>query len=88
MKNKKALLALSLVLVLGASLIAGGTLAWFSDTDEVTNTFTVGSVEIVQNETNADGTEFNNCVFAHAVSSNCFTSPVYGVSSVCHAISR
>lgn len=51
MKNKKALLALALVLVLGTTLVAGGTLAWFSDTDEVTNTFTVGSIEITQNET-------------------------------------
>lgn len=58
MSNKKKILALSLVLALGATLMVGGSLAWFSDTDEVTNTFTVGSVEIVQNETNADGTEF------------------------------
>lgn len=58
MSNKKKILALSLVLALGATLMVGGTLAWFSDTDEVTNTFTVGSVEIEQNETNKDGSEF------------------------------
>lgn len=58
MKNRKALLALALVLILGTTLVAGGTLAWFSDTDEVTNTFTVGSVEIVQNETDAYGNPF------------------------------
>ena len=58
MRNKKIALALSLVLAMGATLMVGGSLAWFSDTDETTNTFTVGSVEIVQNETNADGTEF------------------------------
>lgn len=50
MKNKKLILALSFVLALGATMVAGGSLAWFSDTDEATNTFTVGSVEIVQNE--------------------------------------
>ena len=50
MKNKKIVLALSLVLALGATLMVGGSLAWFSDTDEATNTFTVGSVEIEQVE--------------------------------------
>lgn len=59
MKNKKIILALSLALALGATMVAGGSLAWFSDTDEATNTFTVGSVEIVQNETNKDGTPFS-----------------------------
>lgn len=48
--KKKGILALSLVMALGATLMVGGSLAWFSDTDEATNTFTVGSVEIVQNE--------------------------------------
>lgn len=56
MKNKKIVLALSLVLALGATMVVGGSLAWFSDTDEATNTFTVGSVEIVQKETGKDGT--------------------------------
>lgn len=58
MKNKKLALVLCLVAVLGATMVVGGSLAWFSDTDEITNTFTVGSVEIVQNETNQDGTAF------------------------------
>ncbi len=48
--KKKGILALSLVMALGATLMVGGSLAWFSDTDEATNTFTVGSVEIVQVE--------------------------------------
>ncbi len=48
--KKKSILALSLVAALGATMMVGGSLAWFSDTDEATNTFTVGSVEIVQNE--------------------------------------
>lgn len=50
MKNRKIILALSLALTLGATMVVGGSLAWFSDTDEATNTFTVGSVEIMQNE--------------------------------------
>lgn len=48
--KKKIVLALSLVMALGATLMVGGSLAWFSDTDEATNTFTVGSVEIEQVE--------------------------------------
>lgn len=47
---KKKILALSLVVAMLAIAIVGGTLAWFTDTDEVTNTFTVGSVKIEQNE--------------------------------------
>lgn len=50
MKNRKIIFALSLALALGATMVVGGSLAWFSDTDEATNTFTVGSVEIEQVE--------------------------------------
>ena len=46
---KKKLLVASLVVALIA-IAVGGSLAWFMDTDEVTNTFTVGSVDIEQNE--------------------------------------
>ena len=42
---KKKILALSLAVALLA-IVVSGTLAYFSDTDEVTNTFTVGSVKI------------------------------------------
>lgn len=48
--KKKSILALGLIVALGATMMVGGTLAWFSDTDEATNTFTVGSVEIEQVE--------------------------------------
>ncbi|MBE6973776.1 MAG: hypothetical protein E7440_07935 [Ruminococcaceae bacterium] len=48
--KKKSVLALSLVMALGATMMVGGSLAWFSDTDETTNTFTVGSIEIEQVE--------------------------------------
>lgn len=50
MKNKKIILALSLIAALGATMMVGGSLAWFTDTDEATNNFTVGSVEIKQHE--------------------------------------
>lgn len=48
--KKKGIIALCLIAAIGAALTVGGTLAWFSDSDEATNTFTVGSVEIEQNE--------------------------------------
>lgn len=43
---KKKILALCLVVVLAATAIIGGTMAYFSDTDTATNKFTVGNVEI------------------------------------------
>ena len=42
---KKKILTLALVLALVAIMV-GGSLAYFTDNDEVTNTFTVGSVKI------------------------------------------
>lgn len=55
MKKKIALMATSLVLV--AALAVGGTLAYLTSQDSVTNTFTVGKVEIKLDEAkaNADG---------------------------------
>lgn len=48
--STKALVALlALVLVIGCSL--GGSLAWLVDKDEVTNTFTVGDINILLTET-------------------------------------
>lgn len=52
--TKKKVLSLALVMALLAIALVGGSLAWFSDTDEATNTFTVGSVEIVQYEQQHD----------------------------------
>lgn len=46
---KKKLVVFSLVLALVA-IAVGGTLAYFMDEDEVTNTFTIGSVEVEQIE--------------------------------------
>ena len=47
---KKKILAIALVVSMLAIAVVGGSLAWFTDTDEATNTFTIGSVEIRQNE--------------------------------------
>ncbi|MBQ8802655.1 MAG: hypothetical protein IJZ53_03330 [Tyzzerella sp.] len=54
---KKKLVVASLVVALLA-IAVGGTLAWFTAEDSATNTFTIGSVEIEQNETNEDGSAF------------------------------
>lgn len=48
--NKKKILTLSLVVAVIAIAMVSGSLAWFTDSDQVTNVFTVGSVKIVQNE--------------------------------------
>lgn len=47
---KKKILALALVVAMLAIAVVSGSLAWFTDTDEATNTFTVGSVKIEQKE--------------------------------------
>ena len=44
--NKKKLLTLAMVLSMVAILVVGGTIAYFTDTDKETNTFTTGDVEI------------------------------------------
>lgn len=43
---KKKILALVLVVVLAITAVTGATLAYFTDTDEATNTFTLGNVKI------------------------------------------
>ena len=49
MKTKKKVLVVALAIALVAVAV-GGTLAWFQDSDEVTNVFTVGSIDIDQLE--------------------------------------
>ena len=44
--NKRKILLLAAVLAMVAVLGIGGTLAYFTDTDDATNTFTVGNVKI------------------------------------------
>lgn len=57
---KKKILALSLCVVMLAVAIVGGTLAYFTDTDAATNTFTVGNVDIELTEPNWEGTGSND----------------------------
>lgn len=47
---KKKILAMALVVAMLAIAVVSGSLAWFTDNDKATNTFTVGSVKIQQNE--------------------------------------
>ena len=54
---KKKILSLCLVIVLAATAIVGGTLAYFTDDDSATNEFTVGNVTIDLTEPNWDEEE-------------------------------
>lgn len=52
---KKKILALCLVVALAVTAVVGGTLAYFTDTDNETNTFTAGGVKIDLIEQERDG---------------------------------
>ena len=52
---KKKILALCLVVALAVTAVVGGTLAYFTDKDEATNTFTAGGVKIDLIEQERDG---------------------------------
>ena len=54
--NKKKILALCLIVCLLATAVVGGTLAYFTDSEEATNTFTVGNVDIDLTEPTWDAT--------------------------------
>lgn len=58
--NKRKLLLVALSLCMVAILAMGGTLAYLTDTDSQTNTFTVGKVVIIQNEKDRDGNAFQD----------------------------
>ncbi len=47
---KKKVLVLSLIAAVVAISVIGASLAWFADTDQATNVFTIGRIDIVQNE--------------------------------------
>ena len=53
---KKKILTICLIVALAATAIIGGTLAYFTDTDAKTNTFTAGGVKIalIEQQRNAD----------------------------------
>lgn len=53
--TKKKILVLALSLAMVAILAVGGSLAYFTDTDSETNTFTIGSVKIALIEQQTDG---------------------------------
>lgn len=52
---KKKIVALCLVVCLAATAVIGGTLAYFTDTQNATNTFAVGNVKIKLIEQERDG---------------------------------
>ncbi len=51
---KKKIVALCLVIAMAATAIVGGTLAYFTDTDDALNTFTAGGVAIDLHEANKE----------------------------------
>ena len=53
--NKRRILAIAMSLCIVAILAVGASLAYFTDTDNATNTFTVGNVEIKLIEEERDG---------------------------------
>lgn len=55
---KKKIIALCLVIALAATAVIGGTLAYFTDTDNATNTFTAGGVaiDLIEQQVNKAGT--------------------------------
>lgn len=53
--KKKKLLALGMVAAMATTAVVGGTLAYFTDSDTATNTFTVGGVEIDLVEKDKEG---------------------------------
>ena len=55
---KKKIMVLCLVVALAATAVIGGTLAYFTDTDEATNTFTAGGVaiDLIEKQVNEEGT--------------------------------
>ena len=55
---KKKILAMCLCVAMLAIAIVGGTLAYFTDTDAKTNTFTSGNVQIEQYEKDRNGNNF------------------------------
>lgn len=53
--SKRKILLLAVAVSLAAVLVAGSTLAYFTDTDAAKNVLTAGNVSIVQNETDRSG---------------------------------
>lgn len=56
MSMKKKIATGALLVAFGATAVTGATLAYFTDTEKATNTFTVGNVDITLTEPNWVGT--------------------------------
>lgn len=56
MKAKKKIISAALAVSMAAIAVAGSSLAYFTDNDEKTNTFTIGNVDIMLTEPNWDAT--------------------------------
>ncbi len=56
MNAKKKIVSIALAAALAATAIVGSSLAYFTDTEEKTNTFTVGNVDITLTEPGWDAT--------------------------------
>lgn len=66
--SRRKILVLAVALCMTAILAIGGTLAYFTDQDAATNTFTMGSgVSIDLFEHNADGKEVDQLAYADVV---------------------
>ena len=63
--KKKLTIVVSLFLVLALSI--GGTIAWLTDTDSVTNTFTIGKVDITLTEPAGAAVEYDYSIVPGAV---------------------
>ena len=59
---KKKILVLCLVVALAVTAVVGGTLAYFTDKDDATNTFTVGNVKIdlIESRFHREGNDNSN----------------------------
>ena len=64
---KKKLTAVALVVCMLAIMLVGASLAYFTDKDQVANTFTVGNVKIDLYETGANGKTDTGITFTDAI---------------------
>ena len=60
--SKKKIVTLCLAAMLVVTAIAGASLAYLTDTDDATNTFTVGNVkiELIEKQRNEDGSDLED----------------------------
>ena len=58
--SKRKILTMAMALCMAAILVVGGSLAFFTDTEEKTNVFTAGNVQIVQEEKDRKGEDYGD----------------------------